>query len=191
MKGQIEKRGDGAYRLRWYTGRKDGKRVYNSETVRGTLKQAQKRMRELLTRGDRGQAVPSPSRIPTLKDYVAAWKDGQAAAKLRARTLVEYLALLDRHVLPKLGEARLDALHHSRIESEVIAPLEGAGEVRAAQLAKAVLSKVMSAAAKDTTLGLYGNPCVGVDVATKQRNEIRPLDAAERAAFREAIKGTE
>ena len=36
MKGQIEKRGDGVYRLRWYTGRVDGKRGYSSKTVRGT-----------------------------------------------------------------------------------------------------------------------------------------------------------
>ena len=35
MKGQIEKRGDGAYRLRWYEGRKEGKRVYSgTQTAR-------------------------------------------------------------------------------------------------------------------------------------------------------------
>ena len=33
MKGQIEKRGDGAYRLRWYTGRVDGKHTYGSKTI--------------------------------------------------------------------------------------------------------------------------------------------------------------
>ena len=64
MKGQIEKRGDGTYRLRWYIGRKDGKRVYNSETVHGTLKQAQRRLREVLARQDRGHAAPLPGFPP-------------------------------------------------------------------------------------------------------------------------------
>ena len=36
MKGQIEKRGDGVYRIRWYLGRKDGKRCYGSKTISGT-----------------------------------------------------------------------------------------------------------------------------------------------------------
>ena len=38
MTGQIEKRGDGVYRLRWYTGRTDGKRCYSSKTIRGTAR---------------------------------------------------------------------------------------------------------------------------------------------------------
>ena len=58
MKGQIEKRGDGVYRIRWYLGRKEGKRCYGSKTIRGTKKQAQKALREVLTQQDRGFAVP-------------------------------------------------------------------------------------------------------------------------------------
>ena len=191
MKGQIEKRGNGAYRLRWYTGRKDGKRIYNSETIRGTKKQAERRLREVLARQDRGHAVPSPSRIPTLSEYVKVWKVGEAAARLRARTLSDYLEILDRHVLPKLGEARLDAIHTARIEIEVVKPLREAGKVRSAQLAVAVLSKVLGSALKDPTWGLVGNACRGVEVGRKARRELRPLDAEERASFREAIRGTE
>src|SRR5262245_52821319 len=107
MKGQIERRGDGVYRLRWFEGRRDGKRVYGSKTVHGTKKAAEKALREVLGRQDRGYAVPSPSRLPTLKEYVETWKEGEAAARLRPRTLDDYLDKLNRHVLPKLGEVRL------------------------------------------------------------------------------------
>jgi integrase len=191
VKGQIERRGDGAYRLRWYEGRKDGKRVYGSETIRGTKKQAERKLREILARQDRGHAVPSPSRIPTLSQYVETWKGGEAAARLRDRTLRDYLEVLDRHVLPKLGEARLDAIHTARIEIEIVKPLREAGKVRSAQLAVAVLSKVLGAAVKDPTWGLVGNACRGVEVGRKARRELRPLDAEERADFREAIRGTD
>src|SRR5215470_1095171 len=117
MKGQLEKRGDGVYRLRWYTGRKDGKRVYNSETVRGTKKQAEKRLREILARQDRGHAVPSPSQLPTLREYVRTCKEADAGAhRVRPRTLEDYIENLDRYVLPAIGDLRIDAIHSARIE---------------------------------------------------------------------------
>jgi hypothetical protein len=112
-------------------------------------------------------------------------------ARLRARTLADYLWTLERHVLPKLGDARLDAIHTARVEAEVVKPLREAGKIRSAQLAVAVLSKVLGSAAKDPTWGLVGNACRGVEVGRKSRRELRPLDAAERAAFREAIRGTD
>jgi integrase len=188
MKGQIEKRSRG-YRLRWYEGRKAGKRVYGSKTVRGTLKQAQRALREVLGRKDRGHAAPSPSRIPTLRQYVDLWKEGEAAARLRPRTLEEYLDKLERHVLPKLGDVRLDAIHTSRIELEVVKPLREAGKIRTAGLTKAALSKVMRSAVKDPTLGLYGNPCSGVEIGSGRRRKVEPLSDLERAGFREAIRG--
>ena len=189
MKGQIEKRGDGAYRLRWFEGRKNGKRVYGSKTVHGTRKAAEKALREVLSRADRGYAVPSPSRLPTLREYVDTWKGGEAAAKLRPRTLEDYLDKLERHVLPKLGDARLDTIRTARIELEVVKPLREAGKHRTAGLTVAALSKVMRSAAKDPTLGLYGNPCSGVEIGAGRKRKVEPLNADERAAFREAIRG--
>ncbi len=47
MKGQIEKRGEGVYRLRWYRGRLNGKRIYGSKTIRGTNKQAAEELRKI------------------------------------------------------------------------------------------------------------------------------------------------
>jgi integrase len=190
MKGQIEKRGDGAYRLRWYAGRRDGKRIYNSETIHGTKKQAERRLRDVLARQDRGHAVPSPSQLPTLREYVKTWKEaGAQALGVRPRTLEDYLENLDRYVLPRLGDVRLDAIHAARIE-QLMKPLRDAGKLRTAALVKASLSKVMRAAAKDPSLGLVGNPCLGVEVGGGAKRRPAPMDAAERAAFREAIRGT-
>jgi len=187
MKGQIEKRGDGVYRIRWYLGRKDGKRCYGSKTIRGTKKQAQRALRDVLARQDRGLAVPS--RVPTLSEYVKVWKKGEAAANLRERTLLDYLAVLDRHVLPALGDVPLNAIHTARVESEVVAPLRRRGHTRTARIAVSVLSKVFRSAVKDATLGLVGNPCAGTDRPRHRREKVPPLTAEERAVFLEAIQG--
>lgn len=104
MKGQIEKRGNGSYRLRWYIGRVNGKRQYGSKTVHGTKKAAERALREVLAKQDRGLAVPS--RIPTVAEYLEVWKQGEAAAKLRPRTLRDYLQTFMAHVIPALGKFR-------------------------------------------------------------------------------------
>jgi len=191
MKGQIEKRGEGVYRLRWYQGRDaQGTRQYGSETVKGTRKAAEKRLREVLGQGDRGHALPSPARIPRLRDFVKAWEKTETAARLRERTRRDYLDLLGRHVLPHLGGHRLDTIRAHTIETTVVAPLRADGKLRTARLAVAALSNVFRAAVKDPTLGLVGNPCFGVEVGRRPRQAVKPLDAEERAAFREAIRGT-
>lgn len=191
MAGQVIKKSEGRWLVRWYLGRVDGKRRYGSRVVHGTKRQAQRALRETLARQDRGHAVPSPSNQPTLREYVDRWQRGNAAATLRARTLRGYLASLERHVFPKVGAIRLDSVTSALIEAEVVAPLRKKGHLRAARLAVAALSRVYRSALKDSTLGLSSNPCRGVEFGKETRRESMPLDASERARFREAIGGTE
>ncbi len=191
MAGQIIRRGDRRWLVRWYVGREAGKRRYASKMVHGTKKQAQRALREILGRQDHGYAVPSPSSMLTLRQYAQRWREGEAAATLRERTLRDYMAILERHVFPKLGDQHLNAIHAARIELQVVAPLRKKDQLRTARLAVSALSRVFRSAVKDPTLGLVGNPCTGVEVGRKPRRELRPLDSDERARFREAIRGTE
>jgi integrase len=187
MKGQIEKRGEGVYRLRWYTGRVDGKRQYSSKTVRGTKKQAEKALRDVLAKQDRGLVVPS--RTPTLKEFVDQWKASESAARLRARTLEDYLCQLVRHVLPKLGSLRVEAIRASTIERELVGPLRDAGKLRTARLCVSILSKVLRAAVRDDLLA--ANPCSAVDKPGHSPSRPDPLSDEEREKFRAALRGTE
>ncbi|MCP5059478.1 MAG: site-specific integrase [bacterium] len=192
MPGQIIQRGDRKYLVRWFIGRDaKGKRKYGSKTVHGTKKAAQKQLRAALGRQDRGLIAPSPSSIPRLADYVKTWeKQEKERGKLRDRTRRNYRKSLDRYVIPALGTARLDGIHVSAIEALVVTPLVKAGHHRTARLTVAALSRVMKTALKDPTMGLAANPCLGVEIPAGKRLEIKPLDAKERAAFREAIAGT-
>jgi integrase len=190
--GQIIAKGEGRWRIRWFRGlRTDGRRDYASETVYGTKKQAAKALREKMGRQDRGIAAPSRSSIPLLREQVEAWKESQAAARLRARTRSDRVEMLARHVTPKLGHLRLDTIHTATIEREVVGPLVARGCHRSAQLAVAALSAIYRDALKDPTLGLNGNPCRGATVGKGKRAEVRPLTAEERKAFRGAIAGTD
>jgi hypothetical protein len=55
----------------------------------------------------RRAAVALATQPPTLSEYSASWLDSRT---LRPRTRAHYAQLLDRHILPDLGEYRLPAL---------------------------------------------------------------------------------
>jgi hypothetical protein len=85
---------------------------------------------------------------------------------LRPRTLRDCLEQLDRHVLPRLGGLRVDALRASSIEAELGRPLRETGELRTARLCVSILSKVLTAAVRDDPLP--ANSCQAVEKPTHE-----------------------
>ena len=57
MAGQIIKKGESRWMVRWFLGRDNGKRRYASKTVHGTKKDAQQFLREILRQRDLGVVV--------------------------------------------------------------------------------------------------------------------------------------
>src|SRR3990172_1520804 len=106
--GQIERRGERVFRLRWFQGRDaGGKRRYGSKTVHGTKRDAQRALREIQGRQEIGVVVES--RSITLNRYLDQWLETKARS-VRARTLRDYRDLLASYVRPTLGEERLDRI---------------------------------------------------------------------------------
>ncbi len=109
MRGQIEKRSEGVYRIRWFRGRDAaGKREYGSRTIHGTKRDAQSALREILRREEQGVAVVS--RGETLDAFLDRWLAEAAPMKRRATTVTHYREVLARYVRPYLGLKRLDRL---------------------------------------------------------------------------------
>ena len=72
QEGQIVKRGEGRWQIRWFDGYdQNGVRRYKAETVKGTLKEANQRKREILRSRDHGEYV-EPSK-ETLDQYLDRW----------------------------------------------------------------------------------------------------------------------
>jgi hypothetical protein len=108
-RGQIEQRGD-ALRIRVYAGDDPvtGKRVYRSETVRGTDRAAQRRAARALTRL---LAVVDAQRAPTstvtLAYVIGEWL---RAAELEDTTRRTYVGYIERTSIPELGSVPADKL---------------------------------------------------------------------------------
>ncbi|MBC7337544.1 MAG: site-specific integrase, partial [Clostridia bacterium] len=133
MPGSIVKQGKNSWRIRYELPRdpKTGKRRQGSETVRGTRKDAEKRLREILVEIDRGTwAEPSKTNMTVgeyLKDFLAKY----AADHPTGSTAQTARYLLNRHAIQELGDLPLPKLspHHlDRLYTHMRQPKERGGK---------------------------------------------------------------
>ena len=116
--GGIDARGQNSFRLRY---RINGKRY--SQTFRGTLPEARKKLRELIRCGDTGTHI-EPDKI-TLGEWISQWLAAGAPGKKQRRagrsTVEQYAQLLRCHVVPVLGARRLQQLQAVEIDQLYVA----------------------------------------------------------------------
>jgi integrase len=79
-----------------------------------TLKEAQKAQRDIKTAIDQGSYV-SPHKVPTLREIGAEWLSTKAGH--RPASLLFWQTHLDRHLLPALGDRRLDRIDVATVEA--------------------------------------------------------------------------
>ncbi len=112
MAGTITGRGAESWRLSWDVGRDEaGRRIRRTLTVRGSYKDAEKRLTELVSQRDQGIDV-EPNKL-TLDQFLAHWlKSHKVEPQSRAR----YQQLIRRHILPTLGATKLATLKPLHIQ---------------------------------------------------------------------------
>ncbi|MCA9781463.1 MAG: site-specific integrase [Candidatus Eremiobacteraeota bacterium] len=114
MTGSVIKRKNG-YLIRISLGRDDkGKRLYYTETVNDTKKEADRRCRELVAQFERGGVV-SHSKV-SLNAYLAEWLEVAKKPKVSARTLESYAYDLERYVKNGLGRMPLSKVQITHVQ---------------------------------------------------------------------------
>lgn len=106
--GSIQKRGESSWRLRYYVDE-----VRHTITFRGTKKEAETKLRGLLSDADKGAHV-APAK-DTLEAWAAQWIKLKAAER-QHKTVARYEDLLKKHVLPKLGDRPLQQIKPIEIQ---------------------------------------------------------------------------
>jgi integrase len=110
--GNITRRGTHSWRLKFEDAPDAaGSRRTRYETVRGTKRQAQERLTQLLAARDNGTAV-SPSAI-TAAEYFHSWLDGHHG--LSPKTLERYRQVVKFEIAPHLGTTPLQCLRPAQI----------------------------------------------------------------------------
>jgi integrase len=111
--GGIDRRGENSFRLRYRIGNKRF-----AKTFHGTLAEAKKELRALLRSGDTGEHV-APDKATLAgwaKHWIEAGAPGRRKRRVGTRALERYDQLLRTHVLPVLGECKLQQLQSTEID---------------------------------------------------------------------------
>ena len=119
MTGHIRRRGERSWELKFDLGRDgvSGKRKIAYQSFKGTRRDAQIKLAELITSANRGSYV-EPTKI-TVSDFVRARVDQWEAAPdgITARTAQRYRQLTEHQIVPHLGAKTLQKL--TRLDVEV------------------------------------------------------------------------
>lgn len=116
MRGNVTRRGRESWRLRFDVGEHpDGRRKVQSVTVRGTKRQAEAKLAELLNAVDKGTHVePSKQTIAELvRARLAQWI---ASGEISAKTAERYGELIEHQIVPHLGGKLVQKLKPIDIE---------------------------------------------------------------------------
>lgn len=117
MRGFIKKRYKGSYTIVVNLGRDPatGKRKQMWTSIKGTKKDAEKRLAELLYQLDTGTFV-KPGKT-TLGQYLEGWLKDYAWPNLAGRTAEGYEYIIRRHIIPNLGNVALTQLKPEHLQS--------------------------------------------------------------------------
>ncbi len=115
MKGNITRRGERSWRLKFDVGRDPGtgKRLIRTATVRGTKKEAQAELTRQLAALDAGTFV-EPSKA-ALESYLRSWIDTAATLAVSPKTAERYRQLIEQQIIPHLGAHPLQKLRASHV----------------------------------------------------------------------------
>jgi integrase len=138
MRGFMRRRGS-SWELRVYLGRDplDGRKRWATRTVRGTRREAQRALAEMVAAADRGALARSGA---TVGELLERWFE-HASADFSPKTARETRGFLDRNLLPALGQLKLARLSADRLDA-YYRHLRARGSARGGPLAPATVLRI-------------------------------------------------
>jgi len=170
-----------------------GKRQQQWVSLKGSKKDAEKRLADLLHQLDTGTFM-KPGKI-TLADFLDRWLQDYCKANLAPHTTQSYQFFIDRHINPTLGQICLTQLkpeHLQRLYANKLSTgrRDGTGGLgnRSVRYIHSTLHKALQSAVK---LGMIArNPADAVDVPKVKRHEMQVMSEDDIHTFLEAAKST-
>jgi len=175
MRGSIREKSKGSWQIQIYTGTgPDGKPRRHFETVRGRKGDAQRRLTELLSSLDKGVYTP-PGRL-TVAEHLHQWLEGYVKTNCSQRTLDGYQSIIERHLIPALGNTQLKSLHTQAIQAYYGMACETLS-ARTVHHQHRVLSQSLKYAVRQGYLGR--NPAELVNPPSPKGKTMRTLEQGE------------
>jgi Phage integrase, N-terminal SAM-like domain len=150
MRGHIHRRGRQSWEIKFDAGRDPatGKRKIQYHSFRGTKREAQVKLAELVASVGSGSYV-EPSRVPVgdfIRGRVNQW---EAAGDISARTAQRYRQLVENQIAPHLGTTLLQKLTRLDVEGWHTTLRNGGLAARTIGHAHRVLGKALNDAERE------------------------------------------
>ena len=194
MRGSIIKRYGNSYSIVINLGKDPatGKRKQQWYSVKGTKKQAEKRLAELLHELDTGMLV-KPSKL-TVAQYLDQWLQ-DSRGNIAPNTAQTYAWFIDRHIKPTIGQIHLTTLRPERLQRLYSEKLtsgrrDGKGGLgsRSVRYIHTTIHKALKTAMK---MGMIArNPADAVDIPKLERREMRVMTEIDLHIFLEYAGST-
>jgi len=165
---------------------KTGKRKQQWITVKGTKRDAERKLRDLLYQLDIGEFV-KPTKI-TVSEYLQSWLDDYGRAKLSPRSLERYAGIVQKYFLPEFGNVRLVQLRPEHLQDHYTAMLDKGLSARTIRYHQAVIHKALETAVKRKLLGR--NVADAVDLPRVRHREMNAWTGSEAGYFLKVAKDT-
>ena len=194
MRGHITRRGKDSYSVIIRRGKdpNTGKYLQSWFTVKGTKKDAERKLAELLHQLDNGVFM-KPGKT-TLAEFLENWLKDYAWANLAPRTAEGYEYIIRRHIIPSLGKmilTRIKPEHIQRYYSEKLTIGRHDGQGLSPRTVRHHHMCLHTALQSAMRWGLLArNPVDAVDPPRCQRTEMHTLNEDEISALLEAAKAT-
>lgn len=174
MTGSIRKRSPGSWELTIDLGRDaNGKRIRRYASVKGTKKQADQRLRELLTELD-GGIEPFTGRI-VMRDWLDRWMSDCVEGHLSQATQDRYRGIVQHHLTPALGHVELKRLSPSHVQSLQKTLLDNGMDPNGVGVVRSVLSGAMKHALNLEMI--LRNPVLAAKAPAAPVREVQPPPA--------------
>ncbi len=188
MRGHIKKRGKNSYSIVVSLGKDatTGKYKYQWVSVKGTKKDAEKRLSELLHQLDHGAFI-RPGRT-TLREYLEKWLSEYVKPNLSPRGFERYQGIVIHYFIPEMGNIILTQLKPEHIQKHYISMFNKGLTAGTVRYHHAVIHKALQTAIK---WGLLNHNAVeGADVPHSRQNEMQTWDEYEVNRFLETTRGS-
>ena len=195
MRGHITKRGKNSYSIAVSLGRDASTGKYKQQwiSVKGTKKDAEKRLAEVLNQIDTGMFIKADK--TTLADYLEQWLHSYCWSNLAPHTAETYEFFVHRHLIPSLGQILLTQLkpqHLENLYSEKLSSgrLNGKGGLsgRSVRYMHVTLHKALQNALK---LGMIArNPADAVEPPRVQHREVHTMNEDDVNVLLQAAQST-
>ena len=186
MRGHITKRSSDSYTIVISLGTDPvtQKRQQHWESIKGTKKEAEKRLAELLHQHDNGNYTkPGKS---TVAQFLERWLADYARAGIAPRSYERYEGIVRSYLIPSLGSISLVRLKPEHVQGLYGSALEKGLSAKSVNLLHSVLHVALKAAVR---WGLVGrNVADAVDPPRIQRTEMRVWNEDEVTVFLDAAK---